>query len=419
LTSDSLSGTDVATICADAFAFAYPLVLMELTRIQMTSVPAPDPGTMRAPPNQLVHARSRPDAKAGTLSTSAWLDLAQGPVVLSVPDAYGRYRLISLIDMWTSVFASVGARTTGTSAGHYAIGMRGMSGPALPAGVLPIASPTRYVRIAGQTCLESGERETDIRWVESGYRLTPLSGRQAPPAAGDSAPPPELVDQLDARAFFRLATRLLADNPPHEHDRGVMERARQLSLFTGGEDAWAGGDPGRRRAVEHGTRRGRARVHARATAMGGLRGGWHIDYRRGRFGTDYVRRAAAARASLGADVPEDALAAITHSDADGRPLSGSQRYVLRFGPDTPPPVHGFWVLAVQGAAASLGDRDGLTVDSDGSLPIHIQRDPPARARRSNWLPAPPGDFTLVLRLHWPRDEVLRGRWTPPAVTLAG
>jgi hypothetical protein len=298
--------------------------------------------------------------------------------------------------------------------------MRGMSGPALPAGVLPIASPTRYVRIAGQTCLESGERETDIRWVESGYRLTPLSGRQAPPAAGDSAPPPELVDQLDARAFFRLATRLLADNPPHEHDRGVMERARQLSLFTGGEDAWARGDPGRRRAVEHGTRRGRARVHARATAMGGLRGGWHIDYRRGRFGTDYVRRAAAARASLGADVPEDALAAITHSDADGRPLSGSQRYVLRFGPDTPPPVHGFWALAVQGgAAASLGDRDGLTVDSDGSLPIHIQRDLPARARRSNWLPAPSGDFTLVLRLYWPRDEVLRRRWTPPPVTLAG
>jgi len=421
LTSDSLSGIDVATISADAFAFAYPLVLMELTRIEMTSVPVPDPGTMRAPPNQLVHARGRPDARAGTLSTSAWLDLAQGPVVLSVPDAYGRYRLMSLIDMWTSVFASIGARTTGTGAGHYAIGMRGMSGSALPAGVLPITAPTRYVRIAGQTCLESGEGEADVRWIESGYRLTPLSGRRAPPAAGVSAPPPELVDRLDARAFFRLATRLLADNPPHAQDRGVMERARQLGLFTCGEDAWTGGDPGHRRAVEHGTRQGRARVRARAAAATGeLCGRWHIDYRRGRFGTDYVCRAAAARASLVADVPEDALAAITHSDADGRPLTGSQRYVLRFGPDTPPPVHGFWALAVQGgAAASLGDRDGLTVDSDGSLPIHIQRDLPARARRSNWLPAPPGDFTLVLRLYWPRDEVLRRRWTPPPVTLAG
>jgi hypothetical protein len=419
LTIDSLSGIDAAAISADAFAFAYPLVLMELTRIQMTSVPAPDPDTMRAPPNQLVHARGRPDARAGTLSTSAWLDLAQGPVVLSVPDAYGRYRLMSLIDMWTSVFASVGARTTGTGAGHYAIGMRGMSGSALPAGVLPITAPTRYVRIAGQTCLESGEGEADVRWVESGYRLTPLSGRRAPPAAGVSAPPPELVDRLDARAFFRLATRLLADNPPHAQDRNVMGRAGQLRLFTCGEDAWTAGDPGRRRAVEHGTKRGRARVRARAAAMGELSGRWHIDYRRGRFGTDYVRRAAAARASLSADVPEDVLIAITHGDADGRPLTGSQRYVLRFGPDTPPPVNGFWALAVQGATGSLGDRDGLTVDSDGSLPIHIQRDRPARERRSNWLPAPAGDFTLVLRLYWPRDEVLTRRWMPPPVTLAG
>ena len=99
LTSDLLSRIDAATVCEDAFVFAYPLVLMELTRIQMTSVPAPDPSTMRAPPNRLVHARGQPGAGAGTLSTSAWLDVAQGPVVLSVPDTHGRYYLMSLIDM--------------------------------------------------------------------------------------------------------------------------------------------------------------------------------------------------------------------------------------------------------------------------------------------------------------------------------
>jgi hypothetical protein len=54
---------------------------------------------MRAPPNRLVHARGQPGAGAGTLSTSAWLDVAQGPVVLSVPDTHGRYYLMSLIDM--------------------------------------------------------------------------------------------------------------------------------------------------------------------------------------------------------------------------------------------------------------------------------------------------------------------------------
>jgi hypothetical protein len=84
-----------------------------------------------------------------------------------------------------------------------------------------------------------------------------------------------------------------------------------------------------------------------------------------------------------------------------------------------PPVHGFWALAVEGAAASLGDRDGLTADADGSLPVHIQHDRPARARRANWLQSPAGEFTLVLRLYWPRDEVLQHRWTPPAVRRVG
>jgi hypothetical protein len=412
---EPLSHTHVAAVCENAFAFAYPLVLMELTRIQRTSVPAPDPETMRAPPNRLVHARGRPGAGLGTLSTSAWLDLADGPVVLSVPDTHGRYYLMSLIDMWTGVFASIGARTTGTGAGRYAIGLRGMSPSALPAGVLPIVSPTRYVRIAGQTCVESGDSE-----LLDGYGLTPLHGPGTPPAEGDPAPPAEQVDRLDARAFFRLAARLLADNPPRSRDRDVMERASALGLFTQDEGAWMRHDPELQRAVEHGASRGRALVRSRAAeAMGEARGHWRIDYRGGRFGTDYVCRAAAAKSPIGADVPEDALPALTRTDADGRPLSGSHRYVLRFGPDTPPPVHGFWALTVPGAEVSLGDRDGLTVDGDGSLPILIQRDRPARARRSNWLPVPAGDFALVLRLYWPRDEVLARRWAPPAVTLAG
>jgi hypothetical protein len=419
LTSDTLIGTDAAAVCEDAYAFAYPLVLMELTRRQMTSVPAPDPGTMRAPPNRFVHARGRPGAGAGTLSSSAWLDLAQGPVVVSVADTHGRYYVLSLIDMWTTVFASIGPRTTGTGAGSYAIGLRGRGGPALPEGVIPITAPTRHVRIAGETCLDRGDAEPDLRAIRRSYALASLDAPSEPAAADASAPPAELVDRLDARSFFRMVGRLLADNPPRSRDRLLVKRARSLGLLTGGEAAWMGGDAELQRTVEEATSRARATVRAQAASlMGETFGTWHIDYRRGRFGSDYLCRAAAAVAPLGTDVPEDSLPALTCNDAAGRPLTGSRRYVLRFGPDTPPPVHGFWALTVPGAGVSLGDRDGLTVDGDGSLPILIQHDRPPRASRSNWLPVPPGDFTLVLRLYWPRDEVLRRHWTPPAVTLA-
>jgi hypothetical protein len=427
MTSAHLTRLDAAAVGEDAFVFAYPLVLMELTRIEMTSVPAPDPNTMRAPLNRLVHARGR--LGADTLMSSAWLDLAEGPVVLSVPDTHGQYYVMSIVDLWTNAFASIGARTTGTGAGAYAIGLGTAHAGRLPAGALPIAAPTRYVRIAGQTWIDRGESGAEA--IERGYGLAPLGRGPAPREAtaiatgdDDHGSPAEQVDRLDAKAFFRMACRLLEDNPPRVEDRRLMERAHQIGLFTRSDDAWMGGDAELQRSVERGTARGRAAVRSRAASVvGDAFGQWNIAYRRGDFGTDYLSRAGAACALLRPEIPADALPALTRVDAEGLPLTGRHRYVLRFGPGVEPPVHGSWVVSVDapiaGRSMSLGDRDGLTLDGDGSLPIHIQHDRPARARRSNWLPVPAGEFALVLRLYWPREEALDQRWTPPAVTRIG
>ena len=56
-----------------------------------------------------------------TLYSTAWLDLSEEPMVLAVPDTSGRYYLMPVFDGWTNVFASPGARTTGTGAGSFAI----------------------------------------------------------------------------------------------------------------------------------------------------------------------------------------------------------------------------------------------------------------------------------------------------------
>ena len=76
----------------DAYVYGYPLVLMDVTRTKLTNVPSPA-GT-NAPMNQLANIRAFPDAtftdvvspNADTLYSQGWLDLAQGPMVMSVPD---------------------------------------------------------------------------------------------------------------------------------------------------------------------------------------------------------------------------------------------------------------------------------------------------------------------------------------------
>ena len=94
-----------------AYLYGYPLVLMDVTRQLGTQPMAPGPHGVI---NQFVNIWSFPDPNftiivspnADTLYSTAFLDLAQEPIVLHVPDTGGRYYLMQMMDAWTNVFAS-------------------------------------------------------------------------------------------------------------------------------------------------------------------------------------------------------------------------------------------------------------------------------------------------------------------------
>ncbi len=70
---------------------------------------------------------------------------------------------------------------------------------------------------------------------------------------------------------------------------------------------------------------------------------------------------------------------------------------------------------MKGAGASVGWRSQrLTTNRDGSFDVIVS----SSARQgavSNWLPAPRGDFQLVMRLYAPKPQATDGSWQPPAV----
>jgi hypothetical protein len=67
---------------------------------------------------------------------------------------------------------------------------------------------------------------------------------------------------------------------------------------------------------------------------------------------------------------------------------------------------------------SLGSRDELKLNGDGSLDIYIQRHPTAAGLASNWLPAAQEKFILMLRFYWPMENMLNGTWKVPPVKRA-
>jgi hypothetical protein len=71
---------------------------------------------------------------------------------------------------------------------------------------------------------------------------------------------------------------------------------------------------------------------------------------------------------------------------------------------------------------TLSPRNDLKSNPDGSMDLYIQADNPGPDKESNWLPAPKGEFVLMLRLYWPTEtppSLLDGSWVPPQVTKAG
>ena len=63
-------------------------------------------------------------------------------------------------------------------------------------------------------------------------------------------------------------------------------------------------------------------------------------------------------------------------------------------------------------ALSLRERENLR-------PTHVTIMSEAVVRwsgRRTWLPAPAGSFNVMFRMYWPKDEILTGKWFPPAVT---
>jgi hypothetical protein len=428
-------------IAVEAYTYAYPLVLMDVSRRVMTNVAAATPGGP-APMNQFRHRRTFPDAtytdvvrpNADTLYSTLWFDVTGEPLVIRLPDSGGRYYLLQMLDLWTDVFACPGKRTTGTGPQVYAVVGPRWEGK-LPDGVEMIRAPTGTGWMIGRTQTNGPGDFAYVHKFQAGITATPLSawGRDYTPPRGKvdpsvaKDPPVEQVAKMGAAEFFTRFADLTKDNPPHGNDYPVLARLRRLGLEPGRPFHLAGQPPAARAALEKAPGVARRKIAAEFRHAGVSVNNWRtVTAPIGTYGTAYLRRAGVAFAALGANVSEDATYPTAFADSEGRPFDSAKRYEMHFAKGQLPPVRAFWSLTMyndrQYFAANpinryaIGDRDRLKLSGDGSLTLYIQRKSPGKEREGNWLPAPKeGGFSMNLRLYWPGPAALDGTWAPPAV----
>jgi hypothetical protein len=448
----AITEAEAQSIAIDAYVYFYSLVTMDVTRRQFTNI---EPGKElgKGPMNMFNNVPEYPPASFkgvvrpnfDTLYSIAYLDMTKEPVVVSAPDTHGRYYLLPMLDMWSDVFASPGWRTTGTQAQNFLVTPPGwrpdlrerfVDELKLPKETQRVEAPTSYVWIIGRTKTDGPPDYDAVHKIQAGLKVTLLSnwGKAAKalevkidPSVDMKTPPKVQVDTMPAGKYFAYAAELLKVNPPHLTDQPILAQMRRLGIEAGRSFDIEKVSPVAKKKLEAAPKAGQELMEWKVPTLARVANHWSMNTdTMGVYGNYYLKRAIVAQVGLGANLPEDAIYPLNLGDEEGRPLDGTNKYVLHFEKGTTPPVGAFWSI-------TLYDPEGFQVgnslnrfavsswmpfnyNADGSLDLYFQNESPGKDKEANWLPAPKGSFNLTMRLYAPKTEALTGKWNPPAIT---
>lgn len=418
---------------AQAYLFAYPLVIMDHTRdhhARRTGVHNALSLSRQFPTPQFKEV-VRPNLD--TLYATAFLDMQAGPWQLDLPPNDERYELVTFLDAWSDVFATTGTSTHGGKGERlWLVGPHWQGAP--PPGVRVVHAPTRLVWMIGRIQARGVQDLPRVHALQDRWKLHSMGATHPALAATPVAMPNSqaradgspLADMaaMGTGDFYRHLALLMRDNPPRPQDAEMLGHLHGFGVVPGAEPSTGPWDAallalGRwlaMRAVQQELNKSSPHQH-----------GWKVaPMNLGRFGIDYPTRAAVAIVGLGANLAQDTLYAQAQADASGRALNGSQAYRIRFEPGQWPPVNAFWSVTAYDADGFLLDHpsqrhlvrnsDPLQPQADGALELWVQPEPPPQPYTANWVPVVSGQaFTLNLRLYGPQAPALSQAWSPPPI----
>lgn len=435
-----LTADRARAIAKEAYVYGFPMV--DSYRVQNSYFINTASPEYKGPWNE-VHSAARVYTPADTAVQTPnsdtpysmlGADLRSEPLVLLVPPiGMDRYYSLQFIDGYTYNFGYVGSRTTGNDGGAYLLAGPGWNGEK-PDGIREvIKADTDFALVIYRTQLMGPDDLQNVKKIQAGYKAEPLSTflKKKPPStpAGVDWPTPlSPDDEKTSLKFFDLLDFQLRYAPTLASEKDIRARFASIGLTGDGTFNSEKLSPDMQKAFKDG-------MAAAWSEMGALKKD-KIDTgevkagdlfgSRDQLGDNYLYRMAGAVGGIYGNSQQEAMYPVLSTDADGKPLSGENKYTLTFPADGLPPVNAFWSVTMYRLPESaLVDNPinrylinsamlpNLVGNPDGAVTIYIQNSPPASDRQPNWLPAPPGPFTVFMRLYWPKDEALDGSWQPP------
>ncbi len=434
-----VSPEEAKAIAENAYLYAFPL-LESYRRLYAEVIDRTDPSYL-GPLNELVQVTDVTDddgrLRTDVLESTAWLDLRAQPMVLTVPATDDRYRSVEIFDFYGQRIGLVRAN----QAGSHVIAGPAWDGVAPSQATAVHRSGTSFVLCIVRIELQSArDREAATR-VQSRFALSTLSGFTGgglgPDAAGITFPSYD-QKRAESAAFLDLFNFVLATVSTPNQEQALISRFAEIGVEPGAQAASLALSTRQKYAVDAGVARAIGRIASASLDPSVLEGvgvgasnQWlsveGLFGRAPRTPPDYLARAVAAKLGLGESASSEIARASTAKDSRGNSLDAqSHDYVLRFDAAELPKVAAFWSIAIQAPPSrpfvrnrsvvfAVADRGKLRVARDGSITFAIQRQRPPSDGRTNWLPAPPGPFSIEVSSYAPKREPSAGPYLPPAV----
>ena len=359
-----------------------------------------------------------------------YMDVSDGPQILTVPDTNGRYYSLQFLDPYSNILTYLSKRTTNTKAGVYAVVGPDWKGK-LPQGIMRISAPYNRVIGIARTFVAGPDDIEAANAVQDAYRMGTLSTYPNELTSSETISislmvqlQPMLRYESYGPQYFDLLGQQLALFPPDPKDAARLERYAKIGIGPGLRPSLTQ-DARKLQVMRDGVRLGEAAI----VGSDPFRhvNGWSVIDGTGLVTKNPVLRAFINRWGTGFHIAEEGLYFMRDTGPEKRPLTGANKYRLRFAPGQLPPVDAFWTLSVMkpnsmqianpiNRYSIASNTPGLVFGADGSLEILIQRVQPAEGI-ANWLPCGNDPFRLTLRLYQPKEIAATGGYNPPQLHI--
>ncbi|TDW51705.1 hypothetical protein EV144_101381 [Flavobacterium sp. 270] len=432
-------------LARDTYFWAWPMVNIYNRRLAFKQ--APKAGLMNgvlpfAPLNTLsmLHDYIEPEQRwvacpnQDVVYGAAIAALDETPVVVQVPDFGSRFWVYQIVDLRTDSFAGLG-KMYNTKPGFYLVTGPNWKGE-VPKGITKVfKSPTNTAFVVPRVFQDDNAQDRQaVQKVINQIDVYPLDKFDGKMKQQDWSKLPKLESPMKdgpggetkwvfPDKFFDELPLVLKDAPPLPGEEARYAQIKNLL-------AMVKKDPALKKTLTEELIKVEAEMIDPLLQFRNwgspLSNHWTTVNNGATFGTDYFARTAVAKSNILVNAANETKYLYQDLDASGTRLNGASKYTITFLKGQTPPIEGFWSLTLYDEhhffvpneikRYSLGTKNKtLKFNPDSSLTIYVQASAPSAALKDNWLPAPKTDFSLYLRAYWPKEEIINGKWMPPAV----